>query len=97
MPKIGSVARWAVVFAAATFGSWSGRIIAAFLYDEPVTPLLQLDARTLLNQDVAPGFLAAEMLGRGIGAGIAGEIFFAAAGSAISAVATGPLTTNTES
>jgi hypothetical protein len=83
------VARWLVVFGAATVGSWLGRIIAARMYDEPLEPLLTLDARAFLNQDVAPGFLAAETLGRAFRAGIAGEAAIAVAGSALSAVATG--------
>jgi hypothetical protein len=89
MPGIGSVGRWLAVFGAATAGSWLGRIIAARLYQEPLEPLLALDARALLNQDVAPGFLAAETLGRALRAGIAGEVAVAVAGSALSAVATG--------
>lgn len=90
MPGIGSVLRWAAVFAGATAGSWAGRIAAARLYGEPVEPLLRLDARALLNQDVAPGFLAAELLGKALRLGLAGEAVLAASGAALSAIATGP-------
>ena len=90
MPVMGSIARWAVVFAAATAGSWLGRLIAASRYGEPAAPLKQLDGRRLLEQDVAPGFLAAELLGRNLRLGLLGEAVLAAAGAAASAVATGP-------
>ncbi len=91
MIGVGSVMRMAAVFGAATAGSLAGRIAAASLYGEPVGPLLEIDGRTLLDQDVAPGFLAAELLGRNLRIGIAGEILTAALGAAASQVATGPL------
>jgi hypothetical protein len=91
MPGIGSVLRWVAVFAGATAGSWAGRIAAARLYGEPVEPLMRLDARVLLNQDVAPGFLAAELLGKALRLGLAGEAVLAAGGAALSAIATGPV------
>ena len=87
---IGAVLRWVLLLAAATVGSWAGRVAAARLYGEPVDPLLQLDRRTLLEQDVAPGFLAAEVFGRNLGMGAAGQVALAALASAASAVATGP-------
>jgi hypothetical protein len=93
MPGIGWVLRWTAVFAGATAGSWAGRIAAARLYGEPVEPLLRLDARVLLNQDVAPGFLAAELLGKSLRLGPAGEAVLAATGAALSAIATGPVVT----
>jgi hypothetical protein len=79
------------VLLAATAGSWAGRIAAARLYGEPAAPLLRLDAHTLLTQDVAPGFLAAELLGKPLRLGLAGEAVLAAAGAALSVIATGPL------
>lgn len=91
MPGIGSVLRWAAVFAGATMGSWAGRIAAARLYGEPVQPLMRLDARVLLNQDVAPGFLAAELLGKALRLGLTGEAVLAAGGAALSAIVTGPV------
>ncbi len=92
----GSAARWAVVFAGATAGSLAGRIAAAFLYGEPVAPLLDLRPRHLLNQDVAPGFLSAELLGRALGGGPAAEATAAALGAAASAILTGPRVTDSE-
>ncbi len=86
----GSVVRWAVVFAGATAGSLIGRVAAAFIYDEPVSPLLDLRPRHLLSQDVAPGFLTAELLGRALGGGPAAEAAAAALGAAASAIITGP-------
>jgi hypothetical protein len=56
-----------------------------------VEPLMRLDARVLLNQDVAPGFLAAELLGKALRLGLAGEAVLAAGGAALSAIATGPV------
>ena len=83
--------RWVAVFAGATIGSYSGRLAAAMLYGEPVSPLLQVGPRTVLEQDVAPGFLAAEVIGRGFGFGLAGEAFVAGLAAGVSAVAAGPL------
>lgn len=83
--------RWLAVFLGASLGSWAGRLAAAALYHEPVAPLLRVKPWTLLSQDVAPGFLATELFGRGQRAGLAGEVFIAAVGAAISAMATGPL------
>lgn len=91
-PKgVGSLLRWAAVFAGATAGSWVGRLVAARLYDENAEPLLRLDRRMLLAQDVAPGFLAAEVLGRNLRVGPTGEVVLAVLAGAASAVATGPL------
>lgn len=84
--------RWLAVYAAATAGSWIGRVVAAEVYGESVTPLLKADARLLLEQDVAPGFLASEFLGRG--RGIAGQATIALVAAAVSAVATGGLRRN---
>lgn len=83
--------RWAAVFAGATAGSWAGRVAAAALNGEPVEPLLRVDQEALLSQDVAPGFLAAELLGRALRLGPVGEALLAATAAAASAVATGPL------
>ena len=91
MPGLSWLMRWALVFAAATAGSWAGRLVAAALYEEDVAPLLRLDRRTLLSQDVAPGFLAAEVLGRNLHVGPTGEVVLAALAGASSAVATGPM------
>ncbi len=90
MRIVRSIARWAAVFAAATAGSWIGRQIAASRHGEQRDPLGQISARTLLDQDVAPGFLAAELLGRNLRLGLAGEVILAATGAALSAIATGP-------
>jgi hypothetical protein len=90
VPDFGWVVRWAAVFAAATAGSWAGRVAAACLYGEPTAAALRLDMRALLAQDVAPGFVAAELLGRPLRLGPAGEALLAAAAAAVSAVATGP-------
>jgi hypothetical protein len=90
MPAVAMAVRWIAVFVGATAGSWAGRIAAAALYGEPVDPLLRLNARTLLEQDIAPGFLVAELLGRPLRLGPAGEAVLAAASAAASALATGP-------
>ena len=90
MVGVGVVLRWVLLLAAATVGSWAGRVAAARLYGEPVDPLLQVDRRMLLEQDVAPGFLAAEVFGRNLGLGTAGQAALAMLASAASAVATGP-------
>lgn len=89
-----SAARWVVVFAGATAGAYAGRVAAALLYNEPVSPLLDGGPRAMLEQDVAPGFLTAEVIGRGLGLGLAGEALIAALGAGVSAIATGPLTTS---
>ncbi|MER3421615.1 MAG: hypothetical protein C4290_14305 [Chloroflexota bacterium] len=83
-----SVLRWALVVIAAALGSWLGRALAAA--GEPLAPLLRLDGRTLIEQDVAPGLLAAELFGRGLGLGLAGQALVAALGAAASALVTGP-------
>lgn len=85
-----TVLRWVVVALAAALGSWLGRVAAAARDGEPLAPLLRLDGRTLLEQDVAPGLLAAELVGRGLGLGLAGQATVAALGAAASALATGP-------
>ena len=90
MVGIGVLLRWVLLLAAATVGSWAGRVVAARLYGEPVDPLLQIDRGTLLEQDVAPGFLAAEVFGRNLGLGTAGQAALAMLASAASAVTTGP-------
>jgi hypothetical protein len=94
MRVVRPVVRWLLVFTGATFGSWCGRVIAAALYGEPVTPLLRVNARTLLQQDVVPGFLAAELIGRGLDAGPVTEMMIAAAGAAASAIGTGRIVSN---
>lgn len=85
-----SLLRWWVLFLAATLGSWAGQVAAARLHGEPVGSLLRLDPRSLLEQDVTPGLLAAELLGKPLGLSVAGEAVLAAAGAAAAAVATGP-------
>ncbi len=85
-----SALRWMLVALAAALGSWLGRVLAAARDGEPLAPLLRLDGRTLLAQDVAPGLLAAELVGRGLGLGLAGQATVAALGAAASALATGP-------
>jgi len=85
-----SVLRWALVVIAAALGSWLGRALAAARDGEPLAPLLRLDGRTLIEQDVAPGLLAAELFGRGLGLGLAGQALVAALGAAASALVTGP-------
>ncbi len=87
------LARWALLFVGATLGSWAGRLLAAALYHEPLTPRLALSPADLLRQDVAPGFLAAEALGHGPAAGPVGSALIAAAGAALSAILTGPMVT----
>ncbi len=87
---IQSALRWALVAIAAALGSWLGRVLAAARDGEPLAPLLRLDGRTLLEQDVAPGLLAAELVGRGLGLGLVGQATVAAIGAAVSVLATGP-------
>lgn len=87
---IRSALRWTLVVIAAALGSWLGRALAAARGGEPLAPLLRLDGRTLLEQDVAPGLLAAELVGRGLGLGLAGQALVAALGAAASALVTGP-------
>lgn len=86
-----SAGRWVAVFAGAAAGAYLGRVAAAKLYHEPAPPLTELGPRALLAQDVAPGFLAAELIGRGLGLGLAGEAVVAAVAAGLSVVATGPL------
>ena len=88
---LGMGGRVVAVFAGATAGSVAGRLIAALLYGESVPPLLRSTPRTLLEQDVAPGFIGAELLGRAFGAGARGEVVAAALSAAAHAVITGPL------
>lgn len=85
-----AVLRWAALFVGATIGSMIGRVLAARLYGEPLDSPPRLDARTLLEQDVAPGLVAVELLGRVLRLGVRGEALLAAVGAAASAIATGP-------
>jgi hypothetical protein len=84
------VLRWVVVALAAALGSWLGRVAAAVRDGEPLAPLLRPHPRALLEQDIAPGLLVAELVGRGLGLGLAGQATVAALGAAASVLATGP-------
>lgn len=91
-----SAVRWAAVFAGAAAGAYAGRVVAARLYQEPAPALAEIAPRRLLEQDVAPGFLAAELIGRSLGMGVAGEAVVAAVAAGLAVVATGPLAPPTE-
>lgn len=82
--------RWMVVALAAAVGSWLGRVAAAARDGEPLAPLLRPHPRALLEQDVTPGLLAAELIGRGLGLGLTGQATVAALGAAASVLVTGP-------
>lgn len=91
MSLLKSLVRWLFVLAGAAVGSYTGRAVAAALRGEPVRPLLRLDRVALVRQDLVPGFVAVELLGRLLKLGPWGAALVAAVAAAAAAFVDGPL------
>ena len=90
MPTHATIGRLLAVTAAAALGGWAGRLLAAVIYGESLSPHLRLSPTLLFRQDITPGLIIADLIGDRLKLSIPQRALLAALAGAASVIVTGP-------